>query len=87
VARRRPVYVQAAALLKPEEGRDVRLARTQAEYQERALRLLRTALTLVPAAERPGYWRDRVMKDAALAPLRRLPEFGKLGERFAGQDR
>jgi formate-dependent nitrite reductase complex subunit NrfG len=39
----------------------------------RALALLREAMELVPAKERPAFWRDAVLADPALRPLQRTP--------------
>jgi tetratricopeptide (TPR) repeat protein len=79
------VYAQAVAQLKPEPGQDARQATIRLRYQERAVVLLRTALTLVPAGQRQAYWREHVMKDAALYPIQsRLVD---LAARFGGQHR
>jgi serine/threonine protein kinase/Tfp pilus assembly protein PilF len=72
------VYAQAAAQLNARPGAEDGRARLRSRYQDRAVALLRTALTFVPAEERPAYWRDNVLKDAALSPLRNLPGFANL---------
>jgi hypothetical protein len=64
------VYAQAAAHLQAKPGQEARQAAIRSHYQERAVKLLRTALSLVPVAERPAYWREHVMQDAALYPIR-----------------
>src|SRR5262249_450799 len=64
------VFVQAAAQLKAEPSQEASQARMRARYQERAVVLLRTALSLVPADQRQAYWREQVMKDAVLYPIR-----------------
>jgi tetratricopeptide (TPR) repeat protein len=72
---------------KAEPGKEAVQARLRTEYQARAVALLETALALVPAGERQGHWRDNVLKDAALYPLRRLPEFDRLAARYGGGKR
>src|SRR5262249_51526858 len=79
------VYAQAAAQLKAEPGQDARQATIRLRYQERAVVLLRTALTLVPAGQRQAYWREHVMKDAALYPIQ--SRWVDLAARFGGQHR
>jgi serine/threonine protein kinase/Tfp pilus assembly protein PilF len=81
------VYAQAAAQLKPAPGQEKKQTRIRSFYQERALELLRTALNLVPVDERQAYWRQNIVKDAALAPIRGLPGFVRLTDRFGGRDR
>jgi eukaryotic-like serine/threonine-protein kinase len=70
------IYAQAAAQRRAESGQLTSSA--QLQYQERAVALLRTALQFVPADERKAYWREQVMKDTALEPLRGIPAFVEL---------
>jgi tetratricopeptide (TPR) repeat protein/tRNA A-37 threonylcarbamoyl transferase component Bud32 len=52
--------------------------RLRARYRALALAALRRALGLLPAAERAGFWKDTVQRDAAFAELRRAPGFLRL---------
>ena len=67
------IYARAAGVLEaandPEAGRCLR----------RALGLLREAMALVPAKERPTFWRDGVLTDPALLPLQRTTGMVGLG--------
>jgi tetratricopeptide (TPR) repeat protein len=77
------VFALAAALL----DADPVAARVQwfarARYQERALRLLREAVELLPdAAERRTFWREQVMGDSALRSLHRSEGYGRLANRY-----
>jgi eukaryotic-like serine/threonine-protein kinase len=47
-------------------------------YRERALELIKKALSLLPANERRAFWSTHVRSDAALATLRRHPTFARL---------
>jgi tetratricopeptide (TPR) repeat protein/predicted Ser/Thr protein kinase len=80
------VYAQAAALVKAPPGRETEQAILRAQYQQKAIVLLRKALDLTPAGQRQGYWRKNVMKDAALDPIRNHPEFVRLTAQLGGQN-
>jgi tetratricopeptide (TPR) repeat protein len=79
------VYAQAAGQLRGEASGDIAEIRLRSRYQLQAVLLLRKALAMVPDGERQGYWRDNVKNDAALFPLRRVPEFVQLAIRLNGQ--
>jgi tetratricopeptide (TPR) repeat protein len=81
------VYAHAAARLKVEPSAEQGQARLRARYQEWAAGLLRQALLLVPARERPAYWRQKVVNDAALSGLRGTPPFIGLAASLGGRDR
>jgi hypothetical protein len=81
------VYAQAALKLGADPGREDRNALARVQYQKRAVGLLRTALELLPADQRPLYWRENVLPDAALAPIRSLPDFVQLTAGIEGRDR
>jgi tetratricopeptide (TPR) repeat protein len=55
-----------------------------ADYRARALGALRKTLDLVPAAERPAFWRERVEPDSALDSVRNSTEFRQLARGFRG---
>ncbi len=51
-------------------------------YQERAVAVLRDALTAMPPDERSGFWTRTVRHDAALNAIRANPEFRRLASEF-----
>jgi tetratricopeptide (TPR) repeat protein len=81
------VYAQAAAQLRPETGRDQARAGVRRRLEKRAVALVRAALGLVPADQRPAYWREKVLTDGALTPLRDLPEFAQLAAGLGDRQR
>jgi len=54
------------------------------KYQQRALDALRRALDLVAPDERVAFWREKVLPDDALNPIRNCAEFKKLVKNFGG---
>jgi eukaryotic-like serine/threonine-protein kinase len=54
-----------------------------ANYRERALQAVRKTLEMVPAEERPAFWRDRILPDTALDAIRHSPGFKELVERYS----
>jgi serine/threonine protein kinase/tetratricopeptide (TPR) repeat protein len=44
-------------------------------YRDRALQVLDRALNLLPAAQRPSFWRDTVRMDPDMDPIRHCPGF------------
>jgi tetratricopeptide (TPR) repeat protein len=47
-------------------------------YRSRALEAVRQTLTLVDPKDRPAFWQDRILADAALAPIRHAEELQQL---------
>jgi tetratricopeptide (TPR) repeat protein len=76
------VFAVAAAQQSDERGRNPRQALIRSRWQGRAVMLLDLALDLVPAGQRETYWRDNVLKDAALDSIRREPGFVGLARRY-----
>jgi tetratricopeptide (TPR) repeat protein len=76
------VYAQAAAQLKAAAGEKQGAARIWVRYQEHAIVLLEKALERLPPGERRAYWREKVLKDAALEALRPrlIAASGRFGE-------
>ena len=72
------IYAQAGAQLRDEPDPLTSPVVLQLQYLKRAIALLRMALENVPANEKQAYWRDQVMNDTALDPLRTIPEFDAL---------
>jgi tetratricopeptide (TPR) repeat protein len=66
------IFSQAAARAERETAGLVK------DYRRRALESVRQALRLVPPADRPAFWRDKVLPDAALDPIRGDPAFEQL---------
>ncbi len=65
------IYAQAVARLDAEPGQGDRPALAErAAYQGRSLGLLREALHLLSAAERPAFWREHVRQDPAFRSVR-----------------
>jgi tetratricopeptide (TPR) repeat protein len=60
------IFAQAAQA----EGED--------RHRRRALQALRRSLTMVRPQERSSFWRDKVLPDEALAPIRSDPAFKRL---------
>jgi tetratricopeptide (TPR) repeat protein len=53
------------------------------QFRERAVEAIRRALAMVPPDERPAFWRDKVMPDTALDPIRACEEFKKLAKEYS----
>jgi eukaryotic-like serine/threonine-protein kinase len=58
-------------------------AQTRADYQDRALLLLRQALDLTPPEQRASFWRDYIQPDSALNPIRRSPGFVQMAIEYS----
>jgi tetratricopeptide (TPR) repeat protein len=56
-------------------------------YRERAVSLLRQAHDALPADQRPSFWRQTVLRDAALSPLRHTTGFRQLTQAHADVSR
>jgi hypothetical protein len=54
-----------------------------AEYQERALVLLRQALAALPPEQRAPFWSKTVRRDAALGPIRPALAFDRLERAYS----
>jgi tetratricopeptide (TPR) repeat protein len=76
------VHAQALPLLIEKDGAPSRLPGfpRRAAIQERAILLLRKAMEALPAEERPGFWKDTILRDAVLNPLRDSPGFLELAQ-------
>ncbi len=53
--------------------------------RHRAIAAIRKALVQVPAPERPAFWRDKVLPDRYLDPIRKSAEFLELTNQLAGE--
>jgi eukaryotic-like serine/threonine-protein kinase len=73
------VFAQAAGRAESDTTEPARAA-LAADYRGRALKAVRDALALVPAEARFRFWRDKVLSDAALDPIRTTAEFRRLAE-------
>lgn len=73
------IYAKAAETAFAEAPRrNLGLARTADDYQDRAQALIRLAIERLPADRRAAFWRDVVQPDPALAAIRRRPKFSQL---------
>jgi tetratricopeptide (TPR) repeat protein len=73
------VFAQAAARAEAdpqEEGRQL----LAGSYRCRALDAVRQTLAMLPPQERPSFWRDKILTDDALAPVRDDARFKRLQE-------
>jgi tetratricopeptide (TPR) repeat protein len=72
------VFAQVVGRLDSDGGQRKRQVLMRAACQEEAVRLLRRALDLTAPVERAAFWRDTVVPDAALRPIRPSPGFARL---------
>jgi tetratricopeptide (TPR) repeat protein len=77
------IYARAAGVM--ESSRDRTAAAKVVRYQERAVDLLRDTLRQMPKREIPAFWRDKVLRDSALAPIRRSAAMRELAGLYARQ--
>jgi tetratricopeptide (TPR) repeat protein/tRNA A-37 threonylcarbamoyl transferase component Bud32 len=79
------VYAQAAAAV----SRDPHLAPGQLqlrqEYEASAVKLLDAALSWLPRARQSEFWRNQVLRDLALEPLKFNRAFGRLAAQYNPQ--
>jgi tetratricopeptide (TPR) repeat protein len=76
------IFAQAAARVDADKSVVERLM-LAANYRHRALDALRRTLQMVDAPERPAFWRDKVLPDAALAPIRAESAFAQLQAEYS----
>jgi tetratricopeptide (TPR) repeat protein len=76
------VFAQAAAKAEadPKEPGRRKLAES---YRATAVTLVRATLDLVPQGDRARFWREQILPDTALEPLRTYPAFQKLVKELA----
>jgi tetratricopeptide (TPR) repeat protein len=77
------IYAQAVAQVQAGDKEDERDSLTK-QYQERAVELVRAALDLLPEGQRGLFWRNAVLPDSALDPVRASAAFLQLKEKYAG---
>ena len=71
------IYAQAVGKVLADGG-EPRRQEMAREYRAAALGAIRAALALVRPAEREAFWRQKILPDRALDPLRTSPEFRAL---------
>jgi tetratricopeptide (TPR) repeat protein len=54
-------------------------------YRSRALEAVRQTLAMLPPEQRGSFWRDRILPDAALTPVRNDADFQRLQEEYAAR--
>jgi tetratricopeptide (TPR) repeat protein len=75
------IFAQAAARAEADpEGKDRRLLAQG--YRSRAVQAVCQALALVRPEERLAFWREKVLPDAALTPIRNDAEFRRLQDEY-----
>jgi serine/threonine protein kinase/predicted Zn-dependent protease len=70
-------FAQAVARAEADSGQPDHRS-LAARYRGRAVAALRQALAMVPSEQRRAFWQEKVLPDAALAPLRNAAEFRQL---------
>ena len=74
------VFAQAVAHVGTDRGED---RETLAEdYRRRALQAVRQTLDMLPAADRPSFWRDKILPDPALTPIHDDVRFKRLQDEW-----
>ena len=81
------IYAQTAADFAARAGRRGRLALDPVvRYQERALELLGQAMERTPAEQQAPFWSEVILRDNALAAIRRLNGFTRLAAKYCATD-
>src|SRR5262249_23581693 len=62
------IFAQAMVRANQDQSSDQKAAADA--YRRRALDAIRLTLNLLPRDERPSFWRDKILTDPALAPIR-----------------
>jgi tetratricopeptide (TPR) repeat protein len=75
------IFAQAAARVEG-DGHEEDRQSLAANYRRRALEAIQQTLTMLPPEERLTFWRDKMLPDAALAPLHNDEEFKQLREQY-----
>jgi tetratricopeptide (TPR) repeat protein/predicted Ser/Thr protein kinase len=70
----------AQAVSRAEAGRDKDPQSPVEDYRRRALETVHQTLNMLRPDERPLFWRDKILSDAALAPIRNDARFKQLQE-------
>ena len=73
------LYAQASVHAEADLTKDDRQARAT-DYRRRAVDAVAKTLEMLPAAERAAFWRDKIVPDAALVPLRNEPGFQEIAK-------
>src|SRR5262249_10944325 len=63
------IFAQAVARVAADPGAADRFA-LRTVYRDRALEAIQQTLRMVPPEEQPAFWRDKVLPEPALAPIR-----------------
>jgi tetratricopeptide (TPR) repeat protein len=75
------VFALAAAAV-AKDSEQVNRLRLAADYRGRALSAVQQTLEMLPAEQRPSFWRDQILPDAALTSLHEEPIFKQLKDRY-----
>jgi serine/threonine protein kinase/Tfp pilus assembly protein PilF len=79
------VFAQAVAKVNA-DPRAVDRNALAVRYRTRAVAVIQEALALVPTDRRAEFWREKVLPDPALDPIRTLPEFQRLSKDFVRRE-
>jgi tetratricopeptide (TPR) repeat protein len=75
------IFAQAVARAEADLQRQGRQS-LAASYRRRALEAVHQTLAMVPPQEKLSFWRDKILPDAALRPIRTEAEFKRLQEEY-----
>ena len=78
------IYAQAAGRVSGDARQPYQRNRdNRSAYEERAVGLIRKALSNIAANQRAAFWRDYIETDAAFNPIRRSDEFSQLAAKYS----
>src|SRR5262249_44399238 len=73
------IFAQAVAAARNDQRTADRQSLAKS-YRARALSAVRDTLAMLPLEQRASFWHDKILPDAALAPIRNDEEFKRLGK-------
>jgi hypothetical protein len=71
------IYAQAAGRVEADTAEKDRTTLAE-RYRSAAVKAIRRTLAMVRPQDRAAFWRDRILPDSALDPIRDSPEFREL---------
>jgi tetratricopeptide (TPR) repeat protein len=78
------IFAQASGLAEKDVQQPQHLA-LAAQYGKRALEMIHQTLAMLPLGERRAFWRDKVLPDTALDPIRQFPGFVQIRKEYEAQ--
>jgi tetratricopeptide (TPR) repeat protein len=76
------IFAQAVGILE-NDAKQSAPQTLAAKYREQSLEAVRKTLALLPPQERLAFWKDKILTDAALDPIRDCAEFKQIGKEHA----